>query len=200
MPFINEIVDYINASLASGSLNKSRLQPANFYGLSSVFARSKKGVAQNQVELLPAIIDTNGKDTPIVPDSKKAMQIYHKLLSNVYSTEKSSYGDSYLIKSVTEVSMVVITNSELTGINKEKIEPVVVFGLPQRLSDALIADLKIARCLITPISSNMDHVQVFATEYPRSDYFLSEQVSMFSLRYRIEMVFSQACVEQCLCD
>jgi hypothetical protein len=200
MPFIEEIVTYINTSLAAGSLNKDKLKPATFYGLSNVIERSKKGVSQSQVELLPAIVDANGKATPITPDSKKAIQIYHKLLSNVYSTEKRSYGDGYDYKSISELSMVVLTNSKLTGILKEKIEPVVVFGLPQRLSTALIANLKIVRCLITPISSNMDHVQVFATEYPRSDYFLNEQVSMFSLRYKIEMTFSQPCVEQCLCD
>jgi hypothetical protein len=200
MPFINEIVGFINTSLAEGSLNKSKLQPARFYGLSNVVPRSKKGTAQNEVELLPAIVDTNGKDIPITPDSKMAIQIYHKLTNNAYSIEKASQGDGHYYKCVSDVSMLVLTNSKLTGVVKEAIEPVVVFGLPQRLSMALMADLKLNRCLITPVSSNLDHIQVFSQEYPRSAYFLNEQMSMFLIRYKIETTFSQSCVNQCLCD
>ena len=200
MPFINQITKFINDELKAGSLNKKILQPANFLGLSTTITRSKKGSAQNQVEILPAIIDESGKSTPITPDDKFAIQVYHKLLTKVYSIEKQSFGDEFLLKCVSELAMVVITNSKITGKAKEVLEPVVLFGMPQRLSTALIADLKIKSCLIYPTTSNMDHMQVFGQEYPRSDYFLNEQMSMFSIRYKVEIKFSQTCIDQCLCE
>lgn len=200
MPFLNQIISFINEDLKAGSLNKEKLQPARYYGLSTIVARSTKGTAQNQIELLPAIVDANGKATPITPDSKMALQVYHKLNGKVYSKEKKSYGDDYLFNCVSDVTMVVLTNSKITGKTKDVLEPVVLFGMPQRLSTALTADLKINKCLITPVSSNMNHLEVFRQEFPQSDYFLNEQMSLFSIRYKIEMSFSQSCVEQCLCE
>jgi hypothetical protein len=199
MPFLNEITQFINDTLKAGSLNNEKLQPAKFFGISSVVAR-KKDAAPNSLELLPAIVDAFGKANPITPDSKCAIQIYHKLFSNAYSYVKKSYGDSYDIKCSSDLAMIVFSNSKITGKTKDVLEPVVLFGIPQKLSTALLADLKILNCLITPVSSNMDHVQVFRQEFPNSDYFLNEQVSMFLIRYKIETTFNQACVDHCLCD
>ena len=200
MPFLNQITKFINDELKAGSLNKKKLQPTNFIGLSTTIARSKKGSAQNAVEILPAVIDESGKVIPITPDEKYSLQVYHKLLTKVYSIDKKGFGDEYLIKCVSELAMVVFTNGKLTGKAKEVLEPVVLFGIPQRLSTALIADLKIKSCLIYPTASNLDHMQVFGQEFPRSEYFLNEQMSMFSIRYKVETVFSQTCIDQCLCE
>lgn len=200
MPFLNQITDYVNQSLKAGSLNKEKLQPAKFYGLSTVISRSVNGSKdQSKIEILPAIVSADGKSTPITPDSKMAIQVYHKLGNKAYSYEKKSYGDDYFIKCSSDMTMVVITNSKLTGKAKDVLEPVVLFGIPQRISQALIAELKINSCLITPLASNMDHLQVFRQEFPQSEYFLNEQISMFSIRYKIDLTFSQACVDQCLC-
>jgi hypothetical protein len=199
MPFFNQIASYINDQLRAGSLNKKKLQPANYLGISTIVGR-KKNAAQKDLEQLPAIVASNGKATVITPDDKYAIQIYHKLLTNVYSYEKKSYGDDHDIKSSTEVSMVVIANSKLTGVTTDVLEPVVLFGIPQHLSDALMAELKLNKCLITPIASNMDAISVFKQEFPQSAHFLNTQMSMFLIRYKIEMTFSQSCVEKCLCE
>lgn len=201
MPFLNQITKFINDTLEAGSLNNKKLQPAKFYGLSTVAARSTKGSKDpNKLELLPSVVTADGKSSLITADSKYAVQLYHKLLTNVYSYEKNSYGDGHYIKSVSELSLVVFSNSKLTGKTKDVLEPVVLFGIPQKLSTALLADLHINNCLITPVASNMDALQVFRQEYPQSEYFLNEQMSMFLIRYKIEMTFSQACVDKCLCD
>lgn len=199
MPFLDQIVSFINDELKAGSLNKKKLQPAVYHGLSTVVAR-RKNTTSTDLELLPGIVTADGKSLLITPDDKKSIQIYHKLITNVYAYEKKSYGDDSDIKSTSELSMVVHTNSKLSGKTKDVLEPVVLFGIPQKLSDVLLTKLKINKCLITPLASNMDHVQVFRQEYPQSDYMLNQQVSLFLIRYRIEMTFSQHCVNQCLCD
>lgn len=198
MPFLNEITQFINDTLKAGSLNKEKLQPAKYYGISSVVAISRNGT----LETMPGIIDASGKAIPITPDSKQAIQVYHKLYTNTYGYVKRSYGDSYDIKSVSDLAMIVFTNSAITGRAKDVLEPVALFGIPQKLSTAILADLKIINCLITPVASSMDHIQIFKQEYPQSDYtkYLNEQMSVFLIRYKIELQFSQACVDQCLCD
>lgn len=201
MPFLNQVITFINDELKAGSLKNEKLQPALYHGLSTVHARVLTGSKDpKKLELLPAIITGAGKVTPITANDKYAIQIYHKLLTNVYSYEKRSFGDANDIKSSSELSLVVFSNSKLTGKTKDDLEPVVLFGLPQHLSPELLSSLKISKCLITPMGSNMDPVQVFRQEYPQSNYFLNEQMSMFLIRYKIEMQFSQACVDKCLCD
>ncbi|MEO9145082.1 MAG: hypothetical protein ABI237_05945 [Ginsengibacter sp.] len=202
MPFLNQITEFINDVLKAGSLNKAKLQPAKYYGIATSFARKKDtGVSGKPmvIEMLPAILEAGTIKNFITADSKVALQIYHKVISNVYSYEKKSYGDNYDIKCSTDMNMVALFNSKQTGSAKEVLEPVILFGMPQKLSNALIADLKIIKCLITPVSSNMDPLSVFKQEYPQADFILNENTSMFSIRYRIEMTFSQACVDNCLC-
>ncbi len=201
MSFLNQIIKFIDEQLKAGSLNKQKLQPAIFHGLSSIVQRSIKGSKDvNKLEALPATAEADGKINFITPDSKLAIQTYHKLISKAYSYEKKSFGDDNFIKSVTEVAMLVITNGKITGKTKDVLEPLFIFGMPQKISRELLADLKINNCTITPIASNMDALQVFKQEYPQSALFLTEQMSMFLIRYKIELVFSQHCIDKCLCD
>jgi hypothetical protein len=195
MPFLNQITEFINDALKVGSLNNAKLQPAKYYGIATIVTRKKDG----NLEMLPAIVEAGVIKNFITIDSKIALQLYHKVMGNTYSYEKRSYGDGYDIKSSTEMNMVVLFNSKLTGNAKEVLEPVVLFGLPQKTSAMINADLQIIKCSIVPLSSNMDPVSVFKQEYPQAEYVLNENSSMFCIRYKIEMTFSQACVNKCLC-
>ena len=198
MPFLNQITEYINDVLKEGSLKSAKLQPAKYDGIATNISRKKDKAAK--LEVIPAIVEGGIIKSLIAPDHKLALHLYHKVISNVYSYNKKSYGDSYDIKCITDMNLVVIFNTKLTGRAQEVLEPVVIFGLPQRLSTALTADLQIGRCVITPLSSNMDAMIVFKTEFPHHELFLNESMSMFSIKYKIEMTFSQACVDACLCN
>ncbi len=198
MPFITDIVCFINDALKGGTLDRKKLQPAAFHGLSTVVGRKKDAAAP--LEMIPGITNEKGKLSFILPDDKFSIQLYHKLQTNTYSYEPKSYGNSHSIRSVSELQLVAINNSKISGLSKDCLEPLVLFGMPQHLSNELNAKLKIEKCLITPLGSIMDPVTVFRQEYPQSQYFLNDQMSMFSIRYRVEMVFSQACVNACLCD
>lgn len=197
MPFFDEITQFINDSLKASSLNSKKLQPAKFYGLSTQVFKSVKD--KSNVEPYPAIVDGSGAITMISPDDKYSLQVYHKNLSNSYSYEKESYGDGYLMNADCDMQMIVISNSKISGKTKEVLEPLFIMGMTQKLSQALVASLGIYSCLITPVGSNMDAMQVFRQEYPKSNLFLTSQMSMFLIRYRIKLTFSQACIEQCLC-
>lgn len=199
MPFFDEITGFINDSLKASSLNSKKLQPAKFYGLSTQIFKSVKDKNTNNVEPYPAIVDGTGAITMIAPDDKYFLQVYHKNLSNTYSYEKKSYGDGYLMNADCDMQMIVISNSKISGKAKEVLEPLFIMGMPQKLSQQLTASLGINSCLITPAGSNMDAMQVFRQEYPKSNLFLTNQMSMFLIRYKIWLTFSQNCIDQCLC-
>ena len=199
MPFLDQITQFINDELKAGSLNNKKLQPAKYSGIASIVHRKSIKDA-GKLESIPGITTADGRSIPLTPDSKTAIQVYHKVISNVYSLEKAGYGNDHNTKCVTEMAMLVFSNSKLTGKVKETLEPLFIFGMPQKLSTALLADLKINNCLITPLASSLDQLAVFRQEFPQSDYFLNEQQGMFLIRYRIEMTFNKACIDKCLCE
>jgi len=199
MPFIPEIVTYINDELKGGSLNKKILQPAKFDGLSTTVFRSKSGSKDS--EQLPAIISASGQVELITPDQKYALQVYHKCTRKAYSIQKKgSVGDAYDYKLAADMQMIVIMNADRTGRTKDMLEPVIMFGIPQRLSKQMISDLKLGSSMITVIESVMDHNAVSKSEYPQSPMIFNEKMGIFMIRYRIETTFSQACVDACLCQ
>lgn len=201
MPFIDQIIDFINIELAKGSLNKEKLQPAKFHRLATITPRLKPGARnKKELELLPAIVLPGGQIEFVTAESNFALQCYHRLLSKQYSFVSKSYGNGHDIQMVAELMLVFITNSAITGRSKEALEPAVLFGMPQHLSPAALSELGIGKCLIRPVSSNLDQVAVFRQEYPQSTYFLNAQVGMFSIKYKFDLTFSQACVDACLCE
>lgn len=201
MPFLKDVAAFINNALQTGSLNKAALQPAKYFELSTQLPRTKPGAGKKQtIEIVPAIITAAGISTVLVPESKTALQIYHRQLANVYSYEKKSHGNGHDVNQVSELTMVVISNSKLTKATKDALEAAIILGFPQHLSEPKRRELKLLKCLITPLGSNMDHVQVFRQEFPQSDYFLTEHVTMFSIKYRVAMTFDQSCADSCLCD
>lgn len=196
MPFTDRIVKYINDSLKAGSLNDKRFQNGKYCGVSTLLAR-KNG---NAIEVLPAVVDQNGEYKMIEPNDKFGIIIYHKVVANAYSfVKQQSFGDDNAVKCTTDMTMVVLADSRAVGLQAEALEPLIIFGLPLRLSDALKGELKLNSCLITPIGSTMDKIMVFKSEYPSTEYFLKPFHQLFSIRYRVEATFDKNCANNCLC-
>lgn len=194
MPFLDSIVTYINDSLKGSSLNDKRFQPGKFCGVSTILAR-KKGEG---LELLPAV-EIEGTYKLVEPDDRLNIITYHKVVSNTYSMVKKSHGDSYYHKCTSEMAMVVFADAKKIRMSAEQLEPLLIYGMPQRLSDVLMKEIKFVSVLITPLASDMDKIRVFRTEYPGSEYFLKPYHHFFLLRYRIEATFDKNCIDACLC-
>lgn len=185
MPFLSTIATYINDALQAGTL--SAIAPAKYLGITTVLARKKSATAP--LELLPAVMSLDGEYTLVEPNDKFALIIYHKVISNVYSNVKSSYGNSYDTKCNTEMVMVFFSDSKATQLTVEELEQRIITGFPQRYESGVFKS-----CLITPFSSDMDKIRVFRQEYPQSEYFLKPTNQLFLVRYRIEAVFNRDCL------
>lgn len=194
MPFSTQIVNFINESLQTATLDKSKLQPADFFGLSTTIVERKEG----NTAFLPGIVSGN-KSIVITADQKKAIIIYHKLTSKQYSIERRSFGDEFSYKSIADVQMMIYNNCKITQVSKYSIEPLVVFGFPQKLSPQLQNELGLTNCTISVTGSGFDSVSLFKQEFPGAEYFLNQHVELLQVKYRIETIFSRKCVESCLC-
>lgn len=199
MPFIEKIVDYINTSLKDSSLNDKRFQPGKYVGCTTLLPRPK-GTA---LEVLPAFCDANGEYTTVEPDDKFNIIIYHRTISNVYTKvtqqQQRSFGDDYALKCTTEMQLGVIADSRKVKLLAEQIEPMIIYGMPLLLPKQMMIDLGFRSCIITPIASNMDKINVFRQEYPSTQYFLKPFHQLFTIRYRVETGFDKNCIEKCLC-
>jgi hypothetical protein len=194
MPFQDRIIAYINEHLKSGSLSASSFLTARYFGNTTILAR-KKG---DQLEVMPAV-EQAGEFKLVEPDDRYAMTVYHKIGSNTYGTVPKSRGDGYDYKCTTEITLVCCADSRKVKMQSEVLESLFVFGIPQRISGALLLETGLINCLITPLASDIDKLRVFRQEYPQSEYFLKPFHQLFLLRYRIETTFNKACIDACLC-
>lgn len=197
MPFVNQITKFINDELLAGSLNKAFLQPAKIIGVSTVVVRTKSGGLIKQQEQLPGIVDTSGKIDVIAPESKYAIQLYHKFQSIAYGNDKKGYGDETIITCSNEFLLIALLNLKLTGKNAAEIEPLLTFGLPSKISRELLDELGIISCQITPVSTSLDTQSIFRQEYPQNHFSLPPQMEMMQVRYRVNMKFNRSCVDLC---
>lgn len=201
MPFLDQITSFVNDTLKASSLNNSKLQPTQLYGISSIVARPVKP-GSTDLEILPAIVKGDTSVTLLTPDSKTAFQMYHKANNNTYSkqTKPSGFGDDYDLQVVTELQLIIFCNTKLSGFTKENLETILVFNMPQRLPAATISELGIKNCQILVVSSNTNPQQIFNQEFPKSKYFLTEGITMFSINYRVTLTYDQSCVAKCACS
>lgn len=196
MPFLDSIVSYINDSLKGSSLSDKRFAAGRFLGLSTIVGVQK----DTGVVLVPAIVDAMGEYKPVDPvDDRYSITVYHKAISNVYGFEKKSYGDEYLQKCTTEMLLVVAADAKKVLVSAEQLEPLFIYGLPQRLSPELKQKAAFKNCLITPLASDMDKLRVYRQEWPAAEYYLKPYHHLFSLRYRIEASYDKDCIDACLC-
>lgn len=197
MPFVDSIVSFINDQLKAGSLKDVRFKPGKYIGITTVLPRMN-GERQ---ELIPASCNNDGEYEAIVPDDRFPIIIYHKVISNGYtSVKQQSFGNDYAYKATTEMQLVVIADSRKIKMQAEALEPLIIFGLPGLGSDQLSKDTGLNRISISPINSTMDKILVFRQEYPATEYFLKPFQQLFSIRYRIEATFDRNCVNKCLCS
>lgn len=195
MPFAEVIAGIINQTLKGSSLNKKQFQPGSYNGLASIIGRKN---AKGDLELIPGILDGSGNYTPVIPDQKFNLVIYHKLLTNEYGYDKkNSYGEAYDVRCTSQMMMVVWGDGKKIGITAEQLEAMIVFGMPQMLSSIDRQNLGLKTCMISPISTNMDRLQVFRQEYQQVEFFLKPNDALFLVRYKIETSFGQSCIDLC---
>jgi hypothetical protein len=194
MPFTNLIVDYINSWLENGTLN--RFKPIKCYNIASQILKREPTGAEG---IFPGVQLSSGEIESVTPDDDYNIIIYHKINSNVYGIQKrGSVGDAYDLTCTSDMTLYVFAQAMKIEMTAEQLEPIIVFGLPGGISSSLSAETYIKFCSITPISSDMDRVRNFKSEYQGIEDFLKPEHLFFSIKYTIKKVFDKSCIDGCL--
>ncbi len=199
MPFTNTIVEFINDHLKQGMLNRKDFQPAKFFGVASAIQFQTD--EPERPLIAPGVTGIDGEIEDATPDDLFSLMVYHKIVGNQYSVQKKdSYGDEYDIVSTSEMQLFVFAQSDKIRMSAESLEPFFVFGMPGRLSGLLMEELKIKSAAITVLSSDMDKLRNFRSEYQNVKFNLAPEHIFFSIRYQIKKVFDRRCVDACTCN
>lgn len=201
MPFLGNIVSKLDELLSANSLTDARFQPRLFAGICQHIA-TKKPNEPEKLFYIPAKVTNLGEAVQIIPDDSYNLISYHRVLSNSYSpTEnRSEFGDGNSMQRCTsDVVLTVIAFTNKLGLSVEQLEALFVTGFPSSLDKTFVTSLEMSRISVQPVSSTLDSVAIFSTEYRGETYFLKPESVMFQIRYQVQAVYKMGCFTIC-CD
>jgi len=145
--------------------------PCQIHGL------SESCLTGEEENFLPGIIDENGDVFNVFIDDDYRFGCYHKLVAKTYqNATNKGYGDAP--KSIQIVDMNLICWA--FNAKAEKLEQLIYSVVP--------SDVKFT-------SSDFDKIKIFKQEIKGFDAQLAPEVTLFSIKYRVQYQVSKACVD-----
>ena len=135
-------------------------------------------------EWFPVIVDEYSGDHTVFVDDDYPLGIYHRLLGKTYSTPKDmQFGDEKYQLVTTDMILVCWAFRKYLGSEGA------VDTLERIIYSSMDND-------ITLVSSDFDRLRVFQNEFRNVQFFLPEDVLLFSMRYRFNYpIMSRECVD-----
>jgi hypothetical protein len=123
-------------------------------------------------EWIPAVVENSGEDTTVFADDEYPLGVYHRLLSKAYATvPNKGYGDSVRIMTIADMKLVCWGFRNTLNTTADRIESFIYATLP--------AD-------VLPVRSIFDRAAVFGAEFKGIEFFLPEEVFLFSMDYKLQ--------------
>lgn len=194
MPYLKEIVQYINDGLKVSVLTDARFSDALLHGISMpVVIEAKKTT-------IPGIISNDGEIKYVTPDDVNALSIYHRINGKGYSLSKDSVGesDNYLVEKI-DMSMFVFGLQNKLELSADQLETLLMAGFIDKIPKADWQGLQIRKNIITLTSSNFNTKAIFTNEFQGVKYFLKPEHILFEIKYTIENDFNKICFKKCDC-
>jgi hypothetical protein len=197
MPFLNEQIGFVNASLQSTALADARFSAGRFEGIAVDVSRK----TDSGIETFPAVMDQNYEAQPITVDDTYSIIIYHKVNNKTYAQEKSEFGDRniYMIETL-QVKMVVYGKYAALKLTKEELESLITSNFPDNIPASNLAPLKLDNMLVTLKGSNLNSSAVFNEEYKGIPLFLAPEDILFSVNYNVDTKYRKGCISICDCN
>ncbi len=198
MPYIHEIVNIINTSLATGKLkDDSRFNKA-LYGVAETLPRNYN----DEQDGIPAVVDLNGGIQFSGFDDRYSIVIYHKVLSTSIVDAPIAFGDgNNAAREEAQMRMIVFADRMVTKLQPTQLSFLLLSAINQQLQPSQITTFNgLFGVNIEPGDTNYNGVTIYGDEYrlPASTYPVQPHQIYIALDYTITTDFDTTCISDCL--
>lgn len=185
MRYLNDIACSINDGL-SANLPYHKL-------LAGVTNSAKRGK-----DLFPAYVDNHGEMRYLGPDDDQDIIIYHKVNTIRFGKTGTAWGNGkQLEQHVAQMSMIVFGRRDKILMTADELAVMVQSVFPERLTNEALSNLNFKSVSFKATDVNINSLQVFAEEFPSTEYFLKPEQFLFRFNYLIESIFLKGCFKTC---
>lgn len=194
MAKIKDIVDIINEGIET-ALAEKRFAGSAIYNIATQSQDSNNTTS-------PYVIDTTGEGTHVFYDDTKPLVLYHKYSgSNNYRSESlNQFGDddSSVLTSY-NMSVIVMCSRNITQLEPDDVETLIVSGFPSRLSNLQLNTLNLLGCEMVVNGSDHSALSIFNREFTGQKNKFDPRIFMFEVRYTIECSYNKGCINTLCC-
>ncbi len=203
MPFIQQIVNHINAQLVTNAFKDVKFSGLKMHGIAISVPEISQGENGDKIRWIPMEAEDFDNNKDCRPDDTYPLQIYHRVNSaGPQSTNTvGNYGDG--LKSVKDayvMSLIVHGDRQKLRMNMYDLESLIAANLPTELPRTMKTDLKMHQCTITVMDRVFDPFRVWVDEYRTLENIgLKPNSLYFRINYRVEQQFDKSCYALCNC-
>ena len=197
MPYINEIVDIINQTLATGKLQDDARFVKQLHGVAEPLPRNINGGQ----DLIPSVVDLNGGATFSGFHDQYSIVIYHRVLSTTIGQPPVMFGDGANTgREEARMRMIVFADRVRIQTQPTQLSFLLNSALQQQLTKAQIQPFAgLYGANIVPGSTNYNGVQIYSDEYrlPASTYPVGPHQIYLAVDYTIITDYDVTCISDC---
>ena len=197
MPYINEIVNIINTTLAQGKLKDSRFNK-QLIGLSELLPRNYQG----EQDTIPALVSLNNSAQFSGFDDRFNIVIYHRCLSTNIVESPVLFGDGLnSAREESEMRMIVFADRTSLQLQPQQLSFLLSSAIQQQLKYAQIASYAgLYGVTIEANTTSYDGVRIYQDEYnkPAQSYPVQPNQIYMALDYTITTDYDVSCISDCL--
>ena len=203
MPYIAEIVDLLNADLASGKLIDGTRFINDLNGLSELQvvndAPPNSDITQRTI---PVLVNTKDYSEFSGFDDRYSFQAYHRLISLEQIESPITYGRSMNNgREVATMRMVVFADNKRARLEQYQLAFMVRSSLNKQYTGSTITAYSgLLGATVEAKTDNYDGVDIWQSEYglPAENYPVRMHQCLFTIDYTITSDYNNSCITSCL--
>lgn len=198
MPYINQIVDIINQTLADGKLKDDIRFRKQLYGLSELLPRH----INNTQDTIPSLVTLNNQIKFSGFDDAYSIVVYHRCLSTEIVNNEFQFGDGLnTAREEASMRMIIFANRTITKTSPQQLSFLLSTGVQQQLAYSQLTNYAgLFGATIEANITNYNSVDIFTTEYrlPATAYPVHPHHIYMAIDYVITTDYDTSCIDDCL--
>jgi hypothetical protein len=197
MPYISEIVNIVNSTLAAGKLSDDTRFIKKLYGLAELLPRNYEGTQ----DTLPSMVDINGGTTFNGFNDTYSILIYHRCLSTNIVDPPVTFGDGgNVAREEANMRMIAFADRNIIKMLPNQLSFLLTSGVQQQFTKTQVQAFQgLLGVTLDANSTTYDGVAIYTNEYklPATSYPLHPNHIYLALDYTITTDYDITCISDC---